>query len=153
KLEHFWNRGLYNGTTATALDADANGGAKLGLAEFSNGNFVGYRHVYPEDFSVGDVRYYPYPSRNTSTTYNDVKNNPSLCTEPMTLRNLFQGRAIYIKKNRDGITVNHHTRMNYLGAKGFANRGTKPPYTIRDDKVLADYHAILIPKAVEYSAG
>jgi hypothetical protein len=43
KLEDFWDRHKYAGFDATALNRDANGesGAQLGLAEFSNGNFLG----------------------------------------------------------------------------------------------------------------
>jgi len=155
KLEDFWNRRLYDGKNPAALNADANNGPKLGMAEFSNGNFVGARHLYPEYFNAADVHYYPYPSRDHSTDYNDVKNNPNLGMDNFTLKNNVVRKGIYIKKTGDGVIVNHHTRINYLGAKGFflAQHGETPFCTIRDPHVLADYHSILIPKAVEYSAG
>ncbi len=151
KLEDFWNRHVYNGN-ASAL----NGGAVLGLAEFSNGNFIGDRHSYPEYSTPGKVAYYPYPSRDKSTNYRQVKANPNSFAEDYTLKNGQQAKGIYIKKNSDGIPVAHHSRMNYLGGKGFfqpTGSGETPFCTIRDEKVLADYHAALIPMAVAYSAG
>ena len=68
RLEDFWDRHLYNGN-APALNADANSSAKLGLAEFANGNVVGDRHLFPEYFTPGKVAYYPFPSRTTSSNY------------------------------------------------------------------------------------
>jgi hypothetical protein len=152
KLEDFWDRQIYTGS-ASSLGADANGGLQLGIAEFSNGNFLGGRHVYAEYFIPGRVEYYPFPSRDTSTNYKQVKSNPSVGAETYTLKNGQPVKGIYLKKNSDGVVVNHHSRMNYLGAKKVSGPAGKPFCTIKDDKVQADYHARLIPKAVAYSAG
>ena len=49
-MQNFWDRNLYNGNPQ-ALDTDASGGSQLGLAEFSNGNFLGERILYKEYFA------------------------------------------------------------------------------------------------------
>jgi hypothetical protein len=155
-LEDFWNRGAYVGLNSTWLvaDAAANGAssARLGLAEFSNGNFLGARHLFPEYYSPGKVQYYPFPSRNRSTTYNQVRANPSTGLDTFTMDNGHQGRGIYLRKNADGVVVPHLARVNYLGAR-IPNLTGVPYCTIDDPLVLQDYHNVLIPKAVEYSAG
>ena len=74
KLVHFWDRGLYIGTSqALNNDAAEVAGAKLGLAEFSNGNFIGEDATYAEYFTLGTIafslHYFPFPSRLTGTTY------------------------------------------------------------------------------------
>ncbi|MFO1511519.1 MAG: hypothetical protein U1F83_01165 [Verrucomicrobiota bacterium] len=152
KMKDFWDRNLYTGGGAT-LDEDAGGGAKLGLAEFSNGNFLGARHQYPEYFSPGDVRHYPLPSRDNSTNYKQVKADPNIGLDTYTLKNGNEAKGIYIKKNGDGITGIYLSRINYLGAKKFSGLSAKAFCTIDDPNVLYDYHSILIPKAIDYSAG
>ena len=57
-----------------------------------------------------------------------------------------------VTKTRDGVTGFRHSILSYLGTK-FPNVPTTHNTTINDDGVLQDYHNILIPKAVEYSAG
>ncbi len=153
KLEDFWNRHLYNGSSSAELIADTNGGTStLGLAEFSNGNFLGARHLFPEYFTPGDIQYYPFPSRDHSTNYKDVKDNPSIGLKTYSLDNNHEAKGIFIKKTDDGVVIQHISRINYLGAKipGLAGR---PYCTISSPPVLKDYHDILIPKAVQYSAG
>jgi hypothetical protein len=156
KLEDFWNRGKYSGLGSSELVADASASgvsdSRLGLAEFSNGNFLGAHHLFPEYYSPGKVQYYPFPSRNRSTTYSQVLANPAYGVDNFTLENGHQGRGIYLRKNADGTPIRHISRVNYLGAKIRGLEG--PTYcTINDPNVLQDYHDILIPKAVEYSAG
>jgi Concanavalin A-like lectin/glucanases superfamily len=157
KLNDFWDRGLYN-SDSSKLNADTNGGSStLGLAEWCNGNFLGARYLFPEYFKPGDIEYYPYPSRNTSTDYSDVKLHPenhvsSVTLEDKTGRAVVTGNAIYLKKIGDGVIYNHIARINYLGAK-IPNLVGSRYCTIDDPNVLNDYHNVFIPKAVEYSAG
>ena len=151
KLEDFWNRHLYNGSSS-ALQSAENGGAQLGLAEWCNGNFLGARHLFPEYYKPGDIEYYPFPSRDHSTDYSDVKLHPENHVSDVTLENNVTGKAIYLKKTGDGITYDHIARVNYLGAKIHGLKGT-PYCTIDDPNVLKDYHVAFIPKAVKYSAG
>jgi hypothetical protein len=142
KIEDFWNTHTYDGT-ATSLNAEAGGTAALGISEFVNGNFIGARHQYAEYYEPGDVKFYPLPSRDRSTSYNQVKADPASGLED---------GGIYIRKTSDGVHVTHHSRINYLGLKIPGVVG-KPYCTIDDPKVQEDYHDILIPKAVKYTAG
>jgi hypothetical protein len=82
-----------------------------------------------------------------------VKANLNSGVETTTLKNGTQVKGIYIKKIGDGIIGYRLSRINYMGAKKISGLGPKAFCTIDDDKVLADYHSILIPKAIEYSAG
>ena len=151
KLEDFWDRHLYNGDPQ-ALDSDANGGTQLGLAEFCNGNFLGERHSYGDYFRGSDIHYYSYPRRDTSTDYYLKKSYLSSGIGNYLLHNGYQGKGIYLRKTGDGITFAHHSRFTYEGVKRPTKSFPKAT-TIDDDNVLSDYHNLLIPKAVEYSAG
>src|SRR5882724_4664870 len=83
KLLDFWDRGLYVGNISAlrnALNADATTGPQLGLAEFSNGNFLGEDAIYAEYFPASSpefgIHYFPFPKRNTGTQYKAVWQNP-----------------------------------------------------------------------------
>jgi hypothetical protein len=151
KLEDFWDRHLYSPGNATILQNAESGGTQLGLAEWCNGNFLGARHLFPEYSKPGDIEYYPYPSRNHSTDYSDVRSHPALHVHSLTLKNK-TGQGVYLKKTSDGITGNYIARVNYLGVK-IPNLIGLPYCTIDDPNVEQDYHDAFIPKAVEYSAG
>jgi hypothetical protein len=159
KLLDFWDRGMQQGKNAQPLDDDRDvelkglTGKKLGLAEFSAGNFLSEDALYNEVVPGKDkFHHFPFPSLLTSTKYAQFRQNPTPFIEPTTTK---KGRIIntpYIRKEGDGVTVAHHSTMRYLGAKYPAI--PKPrDLTLDDPKVLHDYHNILIPKAVEYSAG
>ena len=152
KMEDFWNRHLYAPGNATALENAENGGTQLGLAEWCNGNFLGARHLFPEYFKPGDVECYPFPSRDHSTDYSDVKSHPANHVETYTDEDEAVVKGIYLKKTGDGVKFDHLARVNFLGAKIHGLTG-KRYCTIYDPNVLTDYHDNFIPKAVEYSAG
>jgi len=154
KLEDFWDRHLYSGSSA-ALDADLNGGVNtLGLAEWCNGNFISVRHSYAEYSGRGLIEYYPFPSLEHSTDFRSKLAHFSTATRVSYLRNGKQINRIGIKKDKDGVTVNNHSVLLYFGTlpsrAGFISQVSS---TINDPIVLSNYHAILIPKAVKYSAG
>ena len=160
KLEDFWNRRLYNGTTSAPLVADAANNnpqyaQRLGLAEFANGNFLGESHSFREYSKPGAIDYYPFPSRDWSTDYQQVKANPSLGLDTITFANGHTGRGIYVTKVDDGVGVQHLARINFLAAKGMGVTWgrRRASTTIYDPNVEKDYHDILIPKAVSYTAG
>ena len=75
---------------------------------------------------------------------------------PVTFRNGLVGNRLYIHKQADGQQVRNHSVLTHPGAKAGKSvelAALKKLITIHDDNVLQEYHAILIPKAIEYSAG
>ncbi len=157
KLEDFWDRHLYNGNSSALDNAEANGGVQLGLAEWCNGNFLGARHTYGELFSKSSIKYYPFPSfKNTTQPQLTRYSFSSAVIDPVTLRNHKSGDRVYISKTGAGVHVTHHSALTYLGVQNpprLANSQMRIGLTIDDTNVLHDYHDLLIPKAVEYSAG
>jgi hypothetical protein len=154
KLLDFWDRGLYAGN-ASALNNDAAGTGKLGLAEFSNGNFLGEDALYKEYFKTADVHYFPFPSLQTGTDFPSVRAHLATGTATSYLKDGRSISRIKISKIADGIPITYHSFLNYLGAV-FPRHGgaiTRVASTINDTNVLQEYHSVLIPKAVEYSAG
>jgi hypothetical protein len=164
KLEAFWDRNLYTGAygntaqDARALNDDANSisGTGLGLAEFSNGNFLGedakYRDCWPSPIQK---HYFAFPTLATSTTFPEIVAAFSPYDEEATYRDGSVGTHVYIRKIADGIAVPHHSKLTYLHSWTFYSnpRGGLRDTTINDPLVLDDYHAILLPKAVKYSGG
>jgi hypothetical protein len=168
KLKDFWDRGLYTGQNSSALNDDRAATwppqsppttKQLGLAEFSNGNFLG------EDATYGDLltpatteytlHYFPLPSLWTSTAFRVLAASP-VGAAPVTFRNGLVGNRLYNYKYTDGYKVHKHSALTHAGAnagKTVALTKLKGLITIHDDNVLQEYHSILIPKAIEYSAG
>jgi hypothetical protein len=164
KLEDFWNRHLYTGQSSTALNDEASGGTRLGLAEIANGNFLGEDSTYREYFTIGTpeyaLHYFPFPSRNTGTTYNNVRAQIQAGdVAPADYADGLQRNSIYLRKIADGIPVTHHSIMPFFLAMTLNNHlvldRIYAEYTprINNANVLQEYHAILLPKAVEYSTG
>ena len=60
-----------------------------------------------------------------------------------------------LSKVGDGIAVNSHSVVTYFGFRYFQQIGQVPVncVSINDDAVLREYHNIMIPKAIAYSAG
>lgn len=157
-LLDFWDRGKFSGGSSAGLDADALevAGQKLGLAEFSNGNFIGQDASYAEYFTSNHKHYFPFPSiKDTDQT--QLKLGRLVGTlDTTTLRNGKQGQRSYLKKSGSGVTVTHHSAVKYLAVRNSPKMGglsMRASLTINDADVLQDYHDILIPKAIEYSAG
>jgi len=160
KIKDFWDRDKYNGN-ALDLDDDANlrNGGKLGLAELCNGNFLGEDAIYVEYFKKGDNHYFPLPSRNTGTQYKTAWQSPVTAFDNSFLKDGSPILRVYLNKIAEGIKVPHHSVLGYLDViamtspQSFEMKRNLYTPTINDDSVLQDYHSILIPKAVEYSAG
>ena len=150
KLKDFWDRGLYTGASATPLNNDS-GQQTLGLAEFSNGNFLSedrlYQEVYPNTYS--------YPSLYTSTNFSALKTNPLGAAKEVLLRDGQAAVRLMLAKNADGVSVENHAALSFMGYKTIKTLGNvfQLGVSIMDERVLSDYHAILIPKAVAYSGG
>ena len=172
-LLNFWDRNKYKEGDASTLDQEAGRipgvQLKLGLAEFCNGNFLGENALYRECADITN-HVFPFPSLD-STDYSHSRIN-DLLVSGVRIVYLNDGKLpnqgdlvqrIYLDKERDGITFFNHCALGYLGvAKALRSpRATLPAspaiqrvsISINDANVLQAYHNILIPKAVEYSAG
>jgi hypothetical protein len=158
KLKDFWDRDLYSGAS-NALDDDSAGvtGKQLGLAEFSNGNFLGEDAKYKELILASEtsMHLFPLPSLLTSTDFPQLSNSIAANIDNLTYPDGTVAKSIYVRKLHDGISLNHHSRLTFFGAMVSRNGGVTRVVdtSINDSNVLSDYHAVLIPKAVEYSAG
>ena len=155
QMRDFWDRDFYTGN-AQALNEDASGAPekKLGLAEFSNGNFIGTTASYAEYSTPGKKHYFPFPSLESSTDYRS-RAHLAANLRASYLKDGTPIQRIAISKIRDGITVNNHSMLNYLGTKfpRYGGAVAQVFSTIDDPLVLQEYHENLIPKAVEFSAG
>jgi hypothetical protein len=169
KLKDFWNRGFYTWDRSTHPAPNAQPLVnnedptqptnKLGLAEFSNGNFIGQRHTYSEMISPSAFFYYPLPSLTNGTDWNNLIANPAANAKTSSFSAYFGGynsayRFIVGKTAAQGRAVTHHGAVSYLLASaGFSTSSSIPYASCDDPDVLKDYHDILIPQAVSYSAG
>jgi hypothetical protein len=166
-LRAFWDRDRYH-SDPSSLDNDAvrePGNNKLGLAEFCNGNFLGEDSTYSE-FNEGNegkphkLHYFPHPSlKDTDHPKFKAARISQIAIETLdtvTLETGKQGQRAYLKKVAAGVTVDHHSALAYLAIR-HPPKSDLPDQmeelTINDTNVLLDYHKILIPKAIEYSAG
>ena len=149
QLLDFWDTSNYVHSSSFNLGEEAAGRVKLGLAEWSNGNFLGERALYTECYKPGDKHYFPYP-RKSSTDFPGHFQSITIRQNGRNLPTIMTNNVV--TKTRDGVTGFRHSILSYLGTK-FPNVPTTHNTTINDDGVLQDYHNILIPKAVEYSAG
>ena len=165
QLLDFWDRNLYKNNSSAALIAEAVGTTNLGLAEFCNGNFLGENALYKE-CADSPNHVFPFPSLASTTYSNKMASHLVSGVRPVFLNNGDLVNRIYLDKKQDGIIVSNHCVLDYLGvATGVSQFG---PFglvsvpapriqcvsvSIHDNNVLQAYHNILIPKAVEYSAG
>ncbi len=157
KLLDFWDRGKYTNGSVNALNADARRvtGAKLGLAEYSNGNFLAEDASYFQFLSSGS-HYFPQPSLPNTTEPQLKVGLSALNFANLVLDNNSSGDRVYLSKVNAGDVVAHHSAVHYLDVlnpKHDDLPATKANLTVNDTNVLQDYHQIMIPKAIEYSAG
>ncbi len=152
RLKDFWDRELYTGTSAAPLN-NSSGTSTLGLAEFSNGNLLSEDSLYKENTS--GVHNFPYPSLLTGTNFISIRASMGTAIKQSS-GSLGTVKRLYVSKTGEGISVTHHSVINYLGKMAIsAGYGVVPRVSIGidDDEVLKEYHSIMIPKAVSYSAG
>ncbi|HEX5222319.1 MAG TPA: hypothetical protein VFZ59_22390 [Verrucomicrobiae bacterium] len=152
KLEDFWDRKLYTGQPQALVANEAGSGltqATLGLAEYSNGNFLSDDALYTEVKNLHFRHRFPFPSFGSGTDFRTVLQLPATAARPVLLKDGLPKNRLYFAKVKDGKTMTHHSAWSYLTAK----KKETVKVSINDNNVLQEYHSILIPKAIEYSAG
>jgi len=156
QLLDFWDTGKYIGGTSDALDQEAQGSTKLGLAEFSNGNFLGEDALYQSSIGSDSLHAFPFPELYHGTSLQTVLSQFSSATTVSFLQDGTPINRAVLSKIRDGIFITNHSVLKYYGTV-FPNRLAgaiaQVSVTINDPNVQQEYHNILIPKAIEYSAG
>src|SRR5690606_15933607 len=115
KLESFWDRHQYTGQAGELNSDTIPGGTKLGLAEFSNGNFLGEDALYAEYFKPGDKHYFPYPKLSSTKGFQHFKGNLAANVVVSYLKDGTAINRIPIKKHTDGIVVENHSVLLHLG--------------------------------------
>ncbi len=153
KLLDFWDRGLYADNSSYYLNQEAGGNVKLGLAEWSNGNFLGEDALYNEVIGSDMIHSFPFPSLKTSTSFGKVRTALGYGVRTVLLKDGEQVNRVYLDKTGDGITFSNHSALTYLGVRNRGGQFIEAATTLNDSNVLQAYHNILIHKAVEYSAG
>ena len=165
KLEDFWNRDFLTGPDpSAALNRDASDSDRkpLGLAEFCNGNFISENATYGDFFTDHSAKHWFQYPRLADTTQPNLRllrwggAEVEVRTNTITLRDGKSGILPYISKTKSGIYVTNHSALHYEAVKNpgkVANPQMHVMLTLNDSNVLQEYHSILIPKAIECSAG
>lgn len=131
KLTNYWDTDQYTKNTNPSILTNP------GLAEYTNSNFLSEETIFKG--SLDSAHSFPYPAWSSVMEYDEV-------IDPVkgTVRT-------YLKKTKDGETINHLAAgkwfYKYLPSL-LKNSGLK-----LDEQVYDDYAALLIPRAVGYSAG
>lgn len=132
--------------TSRLIDSDRYNGqnpevtleSKIGLAEYTNANFLSRDTMFTDGLPIDHRHYFPYPNAKRATLWVDATNNRE-----------------YFKKIGDGVAVDHlavksllhNYRMKYFSQE---NRSL---ITGLDEECYKEYASNLIPRAVGYSAG
>lgn len=153
-VRDFWDRDQYTYENQTPNPQGLTSSAILGLAELVNGNFLGERHVYAERFNPDDFEYYPFPSLE-GTDWTDVRDHPGDFKKVGVVRGDMPGPVyrVILEKKVQGLPVLNHAAVQFMYVKSGFSPAAVVGVSIDDPDVLANYHAILIPMAVSYSAG
>ena len=177
KLRDFWDRDLYNGQDSKPLlqhEREFTWPVEptlLGIAEYSNGNYLSEDALYKELYRLADgsfatqhAHYFPFPSLETTTNFRNIINNISQGAATVLMPDGQLATRVYLTKVADGnFGPYEHSVLTYSGLRyvGFNSPGgmftsqynLPVGITIADDKVLDNYHSRLIPTAIEYSTG
>jgi hypothetical protein len=105
----------------------------IGLAEYTNANFLSWDTMLTDDYSKDHRHYFPHPNAEKASLWVDHNNN----------------RAYY-KKNGDGVAVDH------LAVKSLLHNYRVKYFPQENRSIITgyeEYASHLIPRAVGYSAG
>ena len=112
--------------------------SRIGLAEYTNANFLSRDTMFTDDLNSTHRHYAPYPKGSNTILWTDSSNNRR-----------------YLKKLNDGDYITHLAVASILyndRLKYFPQYHNSLPVGL-DDKCYDEYASLLIPRAVGYSAG
>ena len=140
KLTDFWDTDQYT------WGSDPLSGTSIGLAEYTNSNFLSSTSIFKSSLDLW--HYFPHPEKNSVVEYDEIING----NKRTYLRKLGEGET-------DGSKIGYGERIEHLARSGWFFKYL-PPFTviaqkalILDDVVYLDYAEKLLPRAVGYSAG
>ena len=116
-----------------------------GLSEYTNSNFVSDDTIFTDNFSQSDEHYFPYPKYSAQ------------CYEMFEEDFLIYLKRLYLRKKSDngcgGESIEHFAVASpFFKYLDFDSSIQKLALKL-DTRVHSDYAALLIPRAVGYSAG
>jgi len=129
----FWDSNMYDGS-----NPDVTAASWIGLAEFTNANFLSRSTIFTEALYPNNIHGFPYPRAAGTQLIEEVTPNG--------------GKATYISKPYDGKAVTHLARASRFYKKLASEPAAQRLEVTLDDKCHADYAQLLLPKAVGYSA-
>lgn len=122
----------------TGMNPEVTIDSRIGLAEYTNANFLSRDTMFTDDLNSTNRHYFPYPKGSNAILWTDSSNNRR-----------------YLRKTGDGEPISHLTVASILyndRLKYFPQYNRALPVGL-DDKCYQEYAYKLIPRAVGYSAG
>ena len=134
-LTNFWDANIWNGTVP--IDDEA----ILGIAEFTNQNFV-------SEYTIFKNYTFPHESSTNIEKYILGQIKPEIVVG----KDGKTDEVIYFEKDKHGIKIDHFLVPGYFTKDMFGvDGGVERTYHL-DDNCFKDYAALLIPRAIGYSA-
>ena len=118
-LKSLWDRNVLS----SGLSATGTSDSSLGLAEFTNKNYLGIRSLYAEVPSLGGIHHYAHPSLSETNARAVAENFGTQGVNSTEDKDGVVRNGIYISKVTNGLNVRFHSRSTYLGSALFNGFG------------------------------
>lgn len=154
-LTKFWDTNNYTGDNPSISLVPQS----IGLAEYTNINFVSRNTLFAEDFlndddSSNDVHYHPYPRESSTNVQEYIDGN--MLPKTVIGEDGVPDTSFWIEKTGDGEMLTHFLKPTYFAEPMIMVGGYNPQVFNRrfkiDDECARNYAEKLIPRAVGYSA-
>ena len=147
KLTNFWDTDTHvSGTTPTNFI-----GQDLGLAEYSNANFVSYATIFKDESEP--EHFFNFPNKE-SVSAQDYPDKIDLHLYETWAHDQKLDKGVYLTKNKHGEVINKFAKARYMFYG--ADWDTEARYDLKftlDYQCYLEYATHLIPRAIGYSAG
>ena len=147
-ITQLYDTDQYNGLNASA-------GINQGIAEYTNANFFSDDTIFAaESYPTNHRHYFPFPKKSSTDFQAYISQIKPLSVK--IAEDATEDKGIWIKKERDGETVDHFVRAGRWTSKIYKDFGEGPMFYrsfYLDEECHEDYAKLLIPRAVGYSAG
>ncbi|NYT20080.1 MAG: hypothetical protein GKC08_07320, partial [Methanosarcinales archaeon] len=148
-LTNFWDTDNYIGQDPDSLPLNL-----IGLAEYTNMNFVSGNTMFTEHYPTDDVYYHPYP-REASTDLQAYINGNKPPESVVDSNNVYI-KKFYVAKTGDGEHVTHFLTATYMTRYVLTTAGSySAEFNLSldiDEQCARDHASFLLPRAVGCSA-